>query len=129
MMRDAGRVLVVTDDADSQDFWTASLELAGYDTDMCPGPGAARDCPRLHGVRCVLREGAEVAVVDLDCDEDAVVCARVPDDGGTVFIRRSIASPTGRGELLHAVEDARRHVEDLHGTPLLHQPMPALTLD
>lgn len=129
MMRDTGRVLVVSDDADSLEFWAASLESAGYDTDICVGPGATRDCPRLHGVRCVLREGAEVAVVDLDCDEDAVVCAKVPDDGGTVFIRRSSASPTGRGELLHAVEDARRHVEDLHGAPLLHQPMPALTVD
>jgi hypothetical protein len=128
-MRDTGRVLVVTDDADSQEFWTASLELAGYDTDTCPGPGAARDCPRLHGVRCVLREVAEVAVVDLDCDEDALACAKVPDDGGTVFIRDSDASPTGRGELLRAVEDARRHVEDLHGSPLVHQPTPALTLD
>ena len=128
-MRDAGRVLVVTDDADSQDFWTASLELVGYDTDTCLGPGAARDCPRLHGIRCVLREVAEVAVVDLDCDEHAMACAKVPDDGGTVFIRRSDTSPTGRGELLHAVEDARRHVEDLHGAPLTHETVRALALD
>lgn len=129
MMRDTGRVLVVTDDAHSQDFWMASLELAGYDTDICLGPGAARDCPRLHGVRCVLREGAEVAVVDLDCDEDAVVCAKVPDDGGTVFVRRSAASPTGRRELLRAVEDADRHVQDLHGAPLLNGSIQALDLE
>ena len=128
-MRDTSRVLVVTDDADARDFWTASLELAGYDADTCPGPGAARDCPRLHGIRCVLRESAEVAVVDLDCDEDAQACSKVPDDAGTVFIRRSDAPPTGRGELLRAVEDARRHVVDLHGTPLLHETVPALAVD
>jgi hypothetical protein len=123
------RVLVVTDDVDARDFWTASLELAGYDTHTCPGPGEASDCPRLHGVRCVQREVAEVAVVDLDCDEDASVCAKVPDDGGTVFVRRLDASRTPRGELLHAVEDARRHVEDLHSAPLQSETIWALDLD
>jgi hypothetical protein len=37
--------------------------------------------------------------------------------------------PTGRGELLRTVEEARRHLEDLHGAPLLHQPTWALDLD
>lgn len=37
--------------------------------------------------------------------------------------------PTGRGELLRTVEDARRHEENLHGAPLLHQPTLALDLD
>jgi hypothetical protein len=122
-------VLVVTDDADTRDYWAATLELAGYHTDTCPGPGGVTDCPRLHGVRCTLREGAEVAVVDLECDEDALACTKVTDDGGTVFVRRSAASPTGRRELLRAVEDASRHVEDLHSTPHEHETVPALDLD
>ena len=128
-MQHTGRVLVVSDDAETREFWTASLELAGYDTNACPGPGAARDCPRLHGIRCNLRESAEVAVVDLDCDEDAPACIRVPDDGGTVFARRSAASPTGRRELLRAVEDADRHVQDLDGAPLLNGSIQVLHLD
>jgi hypothetical protein len=128
-MRYSGRVLVVSDDANTGDFLTDSLELAGYDTVTCLGPGAARDCPRIHGVRCTLREGAEVAVVDLDCDEDALACAKVPDDGGTVFVRRSVASPAGRGELLRAVEDASRHVADLRDAPLEDQAVRVLDLD
>lgn len=124
-----GRVLVVTDDTDCRDFLTASLELAGYDTDTCLGPGATRDCPRIHGARCTLRECAEVAVVDLDCDEDALACAKVPDDGGTVFVRLSGASPVGREELLRAVEDASRHVADLRAGPRLSKTVQALDLD
>ena len=67
--------------------------------------------------------------MDLDCDEDAPACIRVPDDGGTVFVRRSAASPTGRRELLRAVEDADRHVQDLDGAPLLNGSIQALHLD
>lgn len=128
-MRHTGRVLVVTDDVETRDFWIASVESAGYDTNACPGPGAARDCPRLHGISCSLRECAQVAVVDLDCDEEASVCVRVPNDGGTVFALRSAGSPAGRRELLLAVEDANRHVQDLHGAPLLNESVPALDLD
>jgi hypothetical protein len=123
-----GRVLIVTDDADSRDFWAASLELAGYDTETCPGPGVTRDCPRIHGGRCTLRECAEVAVVDLDCDEDALACTKVPDEGGTVFVRRS-ASPIGRDGLLRAVEGASRHVADLRAGPSLGETVRALDLD
>lgn len=128
-MRHTGRVLVVSDDDDTRDFWIASLGLAGYDTDACPGPGAARDCPRLHGIRCTLRESADVAVVDLDSDEDAPACIKVPDDGGTVFVRRSAASSTGRRELQRAVEDADRHVQDLDSVPLLNGSIQALEID
>lgn len=108
---------------------TASLELAGYDTDTCAGPGEARDCPRIHGIRCGLRERAEIAVVDLDCDEDAVVCVKAPDDGGTVFARRSDASSVARGELLRAIEEASRHIEELEGTPHLNETVTAPDLD
>jgi len=121
------RILVVTDDAERADFWAASLELEGYDADICSGPGASRDCPRLHEVRCSLRERARVALVDLDCDEDAPVCTKIPDDGGTVFVRRSFS--IGRGELSIAIDDARRHVEHLQGAPLLNQPVRAPDLD
>jgi hypothetical protein len=112
-MRRCGRVLVVTDDPATSEGWTAELELAGYDAVTCSGPGVAMDCPRLHGVRCTLRECAEVAVVDLDCDSDAAVCHTVPDDGGTVFARRFGASVTDARALLRAVDDAGRHVRDL----------------
>jgi hypothetical protein len=128
-MRHEGPVLVVTDDADSRDFWTASLELAGYDTETCQGPGASRDCPRLHGGRCTLREYSEVAVVDLDCDEEALACVKVPDDGGTVLVRRSGAPPAGRGELLRAVEGASRHVADLRTRPRLDEAVRSVDLD
>src|SRR6266487_99230 len=128
-MRHTGRVLVVTDDVETRDFWIASVGSAGYDANDCPGPGAARDCPRLHGIRCSLRESAQVAVVDLECDEEAPACIRVPDDGGTVFARRSARSPAGRRELLLAVEDADRHVQDLHGAPLLNEPVQVLDLE
>jgi CheY-like chemotaxis protein len=128
-MRHAGRVLVVSDDARTRDFLTASLGSAGYDTNTCPGPGAARDCPRLHGIRCTLRESAEVAVVDLDCDEDSPACITFPDDGGTVYVRRSPASPTRRQGLLRAVEDANQHVVDLHAAPFLNDSIQALDLD
>jgi CheY-like chemotaxis protein len=128
-MLNTGRVLVVTDDPDAADFLTASLALDGYDTERCDGPGAARDCPRLHGVGCTLRERADVAVVDLDCDEDALVCSKVPEDGGTVFVRRSSVPPIGRRGLTLAVEGARRHVESLRGAPLEQRTVRALDLD
>lgn len=124
-----GRILIVTDDPDAADFWTASLALDGYDTETCRGPGAARDCPRLHGVRCTLRERADVAVVDLDCDDDALVCGKVPDDGGTVFVRGSIVPPVGRPELSLAVDAARQHVQKLHGAQIEHETVRALDLD
>jgi hypothetical protein len=123
-----GRVLVVTDDAEVADFCGAVLALDGYDTEMCPGPGAARDCPRLHGVPCTLRERADVAVIDLDCDDDAGACSKVPDDGSTVFVRRSVSVPP-REELSRAVEDVRRHARALHGAEIDARPVMALELD
>lgn len=128
-MLQTGRVLIVTDGPEAGDFLTASLALEGYETEMCQGPGAARDCPRLHGVRCTLRERADVAVVDLDCDEDALVCGKVPDDGGTAFVRRSSFPPIGRRELSLAVERARRHVESLDGALIGQGAVRALDLD
>jgi len=124
-----GRVLVVTDDTDAADFLTASLALDGYETERCEGPGTARDCPRLHGVGCTLRDRADVAVVDLDCDEDALVCSKVPDDGGTVFVRRSSVPPAGRQALSLAVDGARRHVEGLRGAQIDQRAVMALELD
>lgn len=124
-----GRVLVVTDDPDAADFLTASLALEGYDIERCDGPGASRDCPRLHGVSCTLRERADVAVVDLDCDEDALICSKVPEDGGTVFVRRSSVPPVGRRGLSLAVDGARRHVESLRGAQVEQRTVMALELD
>jgi hypothetical protein len=80
-------------------------------------------------VGCTLRERADVAVVDLDCDEDALVCSKVPEDGGTVFVRRSSVPPIGRRGLTLAVEGARRHVESLRGAPLEQRTVRALDLD
>jgi hypothetical protein len=67
--------------------------------------------------------------VDLDCDEDSPACIKFPDDGGTVFVRRSAASRAGRQGLLRAVEDANQHVVDLHAAPLLNESIQALDLD
>jgi hypothetical protein len=110
-------VLVVTDDVPGRDVWTAWLERAGYDTETCEGPSATRDCPRLHGVRCTLRERAEAAVVDLTVEDEANVCTTDPDDGGTVYIRRDIASGTDRVRLVGAVEDAICHVRSFGEPP------------
>ena len=128
-MLHTGRVLVVSDETAVSDFWMASLELDGYDTESCPGPSAAQDCPRLHGVRCALRERADIAVVDLDCEDDALACTKVPDDGGTVFVRRSSAPTVGREDLVRAVEDAQRHVEMLHGAEVDRRMLRAVDLD
>ena len=128
-MLNTGRVLVVTDDAEVADYWKASLELEGYDAETCLGPGAARDCPRLHGIRCSLRERADVAVVDLDCDEDAAACTRVPDDGSTVFLRRTSLPPVARADLCRAIDGARRHVEWLNAGPVLDRAVTAPGLD
>jgi hypothetical protein len=125
----SGRVLIVTDDLDAEDFWTAWVALDGYDVETCRGPGVARDCPRLHGIGCALRERSDVAVVDLDCDEDALACSKVADDGGTVFVRRSSVPPVGRRELSAAVEDSRQHVQRLHGAQIEHGTVRALDLD
>jgi hypothetical protein len=67
--------------------------------------------------------------VDLDCDEDSPACITFPDDGGTVYVRRSPASPTRRQGLLRAVEDANQHVVDLHAAPFLNDSIQALDLD
>jgi hypothetical protein len=128
-MIDTGRMLVVTDDPEAADFLVASLELDGHDVYVCQGPGATRDCPRLHGIRCSLREGIDVAVIDLDCDDDALVCTKVPDDGGTVYIRATSAHALGRADLARAIADARRHVADLQGAPVQDRPVRALDLD
>lgn len=128
-MLHSGRVLVVTDDPDAADSLTASLALDGYDIERCDGPGAARDCPRLHGVACTLRERADVAVVDLDCDEEALVCGKVPEDGGTVFVRRSSVPPAGWRGVSVAVDSARRHVESLRGAQVDQRTVMALKLD
>jgi len=107
------RVLVVTDDPATSDVWAAWLELAGHTPIVCPGPGGDLDCPRIHGQRCVRREMVDVAVVDLDCDEDADLCARVPDDGGSVFVRRSGLLAPDRAGLVRAVRDTG-HVVSRH---------------
>jgi CheY-like chemotaxis protein len=128
-MLHAGRVLVVTDDPETADVWTASLELEGYDTEVCRGPGASLDCPRLHGAQCLLRERADITVVDLDCDEDAVVCTRVPDDGGTLFARRTNSTPIGRETLANAVEETKQLVAHLKREPPLDVPIHSPDLD
>lgn len=128
-MLQAGRVLIVTDDPQAADFWAASLALDGFDTEMCRGPGATRDCPRLHGIGCTMRERADVAVVDLDCDEDALACSKVQDDGGNVFVRRSSGPPVRRRELSLAVDAAQRHVQTLRGAQVEQHPVRALDLD
>jgi hypothetical protein len=122
-------VLVVTDDVPGREVWTAWLERAGYETQTCEGPSATRDCPRLHGVPCALREGADAAVVDLTVEGDANVCTTIPEDGGTVYVRRDIASGTDRVRLVGAVEDAICHVRSLREPPILDQAVRALDLD
>ena len=80
----------------------------------CVGPGLTLDCPRLHGGHCVLREASDAAIVDLACDEDADLCTKVPDDGGTVFVRRGSPSEPDRRTLMSSVASVRDHVTRLH---------------
>ena len=83
------RGLVVTDDPERAEIRIGWLHNAGYTTYRCVGPGHSLECPRLHGARCILREVTDIAIVDLECDDDADVCTKVPEDGSTVLVRRS----------------------------------------
>jgi hypothetical protein len=104
------RALVVTDDLDRAETWMAWLRRADYLTLGCVGPGLTMDCPRLHGTRCVLREISDVAIVDLACDEDADLCKKIPDDGGSVFVRSVSPSEGNREDIMASVDGARTHV-------------------
>jgi hypothetical protein len=109
------RVLLVTDDLGSADRWGSWLRGAGYSTLGCVGPGLTLDCPRIHGGSCVLREAADIAIVDLNCDEDADLCTKIPGDGGSVFVRRGSVSEPDRPGLMQGVADAQWHVDALKG--------------
>ena len=117
------RGLVVTDNLERAAIWMSWLRGAGYTTAGCVGPGLTLDCPRLHGGRGVLREVSDVAIVDLACDDDADLCAKVPDDGSTVFVRRGSPSEPDRRALMSSVADVRDHVERLRGPAIPPAPL------
>jgi hypothetical protein len=94
------RALVVTDDLERAATWMGWCRRAGYTTTGCVGPGRTLDCPRIHGAQCVLREVADVAIVDLSCDDDADLCTKLPKDGSSIFVRRESPSEPGHGELM-----------------------------
>jgi hypothetical protein len=110
------RALVVTDDLERAATWMGWCRGAGYTTAGCAGPGLVLDCPRGHGARCVLREVADVAIVDLSCDDDADLCTKIPRDGSTIFLRRESPSEPGHRELMDSVDAAQRHVASLSVT-------------
>jgi hypothetical protein len=74
----------------------------------------------MHGGPCALREAADIAIVDLNCDEDADLCRKVPDDGGSIFVRRGAVSEPDRRGLMQGVEDTQWHIDHL-GTGSTYQ--------
>lgn len=107
------RALVVTDDPGRLDRWTAWLELAGFETTTCEGPGITFNCPRVYGGRCARREMVDVAVVDIECDDDARSCTKMPDDGSTVLVRRGGTAEPDRHGLMGAVHDVTSRIQTL----------------
>jgi hypothetical protein len=102
------KALIVTQNSERADLWMGWSRRAGYMTLGCVGPGLTLDCPRLHGNRCGLREAADVAIVDLDCDAEAGLCTRLPDDGGTVFVPRGGFGAGARVSIMERVAAADR---------------------
>jgi hypothetical protein len=117
------RGLVVTDNLERAAIWMSWLRRAGYTTAGCVGPGLTLDCPRMHEGRCVLREISDVAIVDLNCDENADLCTKVPDEGSSVFVRRGSPSEPDRRTLMSSVADVRDHVDRLRGPAIPQAPL------
>jgi hypothetical protein len=113
--------LVVTCDYERADTWRGWLRRAGYVTLGCVGPGLTLDCPRVRGARCVLREGVNVAIVDVGCDADAGLCTRLADDGSTVFVPRDGSSAVSRASVMERVSAASR---SHRAVPATHRPWP-----
>jgi hypothetical protein len=87
----AGSVLVVSEDLLEADRWAQWLEGAGFLVVMCAGPRLRKDCPRVDGRPCLLREAVEAAVIGdgpLQGASDPVElsCTRLPDDGTTIRV-------------------------------------------
>jgi hypothetical protein len=77
----------------------------------------------MHEGRCVLREISDVAIVDLNCDENADLCTKVPDEGSSVFVRRGSPSEPDRRTLMSSVADVRDHVDRLRGPAIPQAPL------
>jgi hypothetical protein len=59
--------LLIEDDHPALAISDFSLyEEAGFDVAFCSGPGAAGDCPLLHGKDCAVLAGADVVLHGLD---------------------------------------------------------------
>jgi hypothetical protein len=129
-MSEAKKVLIVSEDVPTAAWWSGILENAGFLTAWCVGPDASENCPALDGNRCEVRQWADVAVVDVTEEANTELygghpermCRRLPDDGGTVWIkvegdprsRASLHHPSSAGVLVtavRAVDRARRFEE------------------
>ncbi len=102
-MEQLRRALVVTEDLERATTWMGWCRAAGYLTLGCVGPGLTLDCPRTRGARCPLREVADVAIVDLACDEDADLCTKLPRDASSILVPPWRASELERQEFMDDV--------------------------
>jgi hypothetical protein len=112
-------VLIVGEDARRMAAWTSWLTHAGHRVSTCPGP-TLNPCPRMGAGRCLLREDADVAVVEVQGPGDERPygewgdhgCTTVPDDGTTVYVSQiagpgTLKHPVDVVTLLDAIETAR----------------------
>jgi hypothetical protein len=129
-MLERQRALIVTEDSSNMNRWAMWLEEEGFSVSSCSGPHTVGRCPRLDGIRCSLREAAEIAVVDVHPLGETEVyggwaersCTRIPDDGRTVFVHEPringtfsdggihIGARVSRDALVSAVRRLRRLV-------------------
>jgi hypothetical protein len=87
-------VLIVTEDSSTLNRWAQWLEGEGFTVSSCPGPHVVSRCPRLDGFPCSLRQGADLAVVDihpLGAGElyggwTERACTKIPNDLRTVLV-------------------------------------------
>jgi hypothetical protein len=129
-MSEAKNVLIVSEDVPTAAWWAGVLENAGFQTAWCGGPNVSEQCPALDGNRCEIRQWADVAVVDATGSPIELyggtperMCKRLPDDGGTVWVRIE-DHPRSRARLHHpstagvlvtavrAVDSTRRREEE-----------------
>lgn len=67
-------MLLVEADPDERDRLAGSLEAAGHDVSICPGPSAPDyTCVGARSERCPLAEEASVIVLDMSLASEAVV--------------------------------------------------------
>ena len=118
------RPLLVSKDFVTRQRWALWLQVEGLDVATCAGPGAVVRCPRALGLSCVLREWADVAVIDVGAGDDArgawesLSCTKLRDDTRTLLVHDqgihprlgdaapAVSHPIEREQLVNAIRQA-----------------------